>query len=315
MTGHERNTPMGELVPSTTGIVRSGGARDDLLTQYLSEIRRHPLLSPEEERQVALRYHETGDREAARQLVTSNLRLVIKIAFQYHRQWANVLDLIQEGNVGLVEALSRYDPYREIRFSSYAQYWIRAMILRFLLDNFRLVRLGSTRAGRKLFFQLSKERDRLIAEGIDPTEARLAERLGVSTREIQLVDQHMRAPALSLHAPAGEDEEGRSLAEIVPETVPNNPETNAARHEITARVGAKLTAFAATIHDDRERIIWERRLLTADPESLSTLGEEFGVSKERVRQVEARLKKRLKAFLEAELGEEIGFEFAPPDDA
>merc|ERR1711977_701084 len=97
---------------------------------------RYPLLSKEEERAYAVRYSETGDREAAERLVTSNLRLVIKIAFQYHRNWANVLDLIQEGNMGLVEALSRFDPAREIRFSSYAQYWIRAMILRFLLDNY-----------------------------------------------------------------------------------------------------------------------------------------------------------------------------------
>jgi RNA polymerase sigma-32 factor len=116
---------------STAPAARS---RDDLLASYLAEVRRYPIMSAEEERAVAVRYVETGDREAAQKLVTSNLRLVIKIAFQYHRQWANVLDLIQEGNVGLVEALSRYDPYREIRFSSYAQYWIRAMILRFLLS-------------------------------------------------------------------------------------------------------------------------------------------------------------------------------------
>jgi RNA polymerase sigma-32 factor len=306
----------GSLVAAAPRALRAssgGGGGDDLLAHYLSEVRRYPLLSPEQEREVAVRYHETGDPDAARTLVTANLRLVIKIAFQYHRQWANVLDLIQEGNVGLVEALSRYDPYREIRFSSYAQYWIRAMILRFLLDNFRLVRLGSTRAGRKLFFQLSKERDRLLAEGIDPTEARLAERLGVSAKEIQLVDQHMRAPALSLHAPAGDDEEGRTLAEIVPETHPQDPEVAAARSELSAKVGAQLDRFAATLEDERERIIWERRLLATDPESLSTLGDEFGVSKERVRQVEARLKKRLKAFLEAELGSEIGFEFQTPE--
>ena len=158
--------------------VRSG-SKKDLLSYYLSEVRKYPLLTREEEKEAAIKFVEEGDAQAAERLVTANLRLVIKIAFQYHRQWANVLDLIQEGNVGLVEALSRYDPYREIRFSSYAQYWIRAMILRFLLDNFRLVRLGSTRAGRKLFFQLQKERDRLMAEGINPTHKVLAERLGV----------------------------------------------------------------------------------------------------------------------------------------
>lgn len=302
-----------EIVPSSSRSPAASG-RDDILASYLAEVRRYPLLTPEQEREVAVRYHETGDAEAARTLVTSNLRLVIKIAFQYHRQWANVLDLIQEGNVGLVEALSRYDPYREIRFSSYAQYWIRAMILRFLLDNFRLVRLGSTRAGRKLFFQLQKERDRLIAEGIDPTEARLAERLGVPAKEIQAVDQHMRAPALSFHAPAGDEEDGRTLAEVVPDTHPKNPETNAARNELGGIMHDALTEFASTLTDNRERVIWERRLLAVDPASLSDLGEEFGVSKERVRQVEARLKKRLKAFLEERLGDEVDFEFQVPED-
>lgn len=310
MADDDRN----DLVPRTPSVPRAGGGKDDLLAAYYAEVRRYPILSAEEEKEVAIRYVETGDREAAQKLVTSNLRLVIKIAFQYHRQWANVLDLIQEGNVGLVEALSRYDPYREIRFSSYAQYWIRAMILRFLLDNFRLVRLGSTRAGRKLFFQLQKERDRLIEEGIDPTESRLAERLGVAPAEIRAVDQHMRAPALSLHAPTGEDEEGRTLAEIVPEGVPNNPEDSAGRNELGSMIKGHLDTFAETITDPRERLIWERRMVAPEPESLSTLGDEFAVSKERVRQIEARMRKRLKAFLEERLGDEIAFEFDVPDE-
>lgn len=289
---------------------RSAKSAKDLLSYYLAEVRRYPLMTAEEEKAVAVRFATTGDREAAERLVTSNLRLVIKIAFQYHRQWANVLDLIQEGNVGLVEALSRYDPSREIRFSSYAQYWIRAMILRFLLDNFRLVRLGSTRAGRKLFFQLQKERDRLMQEGVQPSSKLIAERLGVSEMEVDAVDQHMRAPAMSLHAPAGDDPEGRTLSEVVPEGTPQDPEDQAGRHELDALVREKLAAFAAEhVKDDRERVIWETRMVAAEPISLSELGERFDVSKERIRQVEARLRKKLKAYLEQELGDEIDFEF------
>ncbi len=298
------------LAAPPRSVTRSG----DLLAYYLAEVRRYPLLDPEQERKYAVAFYEHGDREAAERLVTANLRLVIKIAFQYHRQWANVLDLIQEGNVGLVEALRRYDPYREIRFSSYAQYWIRAMILRFLLDNFRLVRLGSTRAGRKLFFQLQKERDRLVQEGLSPSPKMLAERLGVAESEVNAVDQHMRAPALSLHGPAGEDEGGRTLAEVVPEKGTVDPETSAASHELGAIVKEKLETFALTLQDDREREIWVRRMVAGDPVSLSDLGDEFGVSKERIRQVEARIKKRLKAYLEEELGEEIAFEFQVPGD-
>lgn len=284
------------------------GSKKDLLSHYLAEVRQYPLLTREEEKEVAIRFVETGDPEAAERLVTANLRLVIKIAFQYHRQWANVLDLIQEGNVGLVEALSRYDPYREIRFSSYAQYWIRAMILRFLLDNFRLVRLGSTRAGRKLFFQLKKERERLIEEGKSATPEELAERLGVKPQDVADVDQHLRAPALSLHAPAGDEQDGRTLSEVVPEKTPNNPEVNAARSEFGGLVQEKLAAFAATLDNERDQTIWEKRMVATDPESLSALGEQFGVSKERIRQLEARMKKRLKAYLESELGDAIEFE-------
>ena len=306
-----REVPTGLTVlrPPPRGLSRS----TDLLSYYLGEVRRYPLLEPEEERKNAIAHYEHGNAQAAERLVTANLRLVIKIAFQYHRQWANVLDLIQEGNVGLVEALRRYDPYREIRFSSYAQYWIRAMILRFLLDNFRIVRLGSTRAGRKLFFQLQKERDRLVQAGISPSPKLLAERLGVAESEVNAVDQHMRAPALSLHGPAGDDESGRTLAEVVPEKGLVDPETQAASSELGAIVKTKLAAFAATLQTDREKEIWVRRMVAADPISLSELGDEFGVSKERIRQVEARIKKRLKEYLEDELGDEIAFEFQVPD--
>ncbi|MBN2800166.1 MAG: sigma-70 family RNA polymerase sigma factor [Deltaproteobacteria bacterium] len=285
----------------------------DLLSYYLAQVRRYPLLTQEEEKDAAVRWQEDADPAAAELLVTSNLRLVIKIAFQYHRQWANVLDLIQEGNVGLVKALSRYDPYREIRFSSYAQYWIRAMIMRFLLDNHRMVRLGSTRAGRKLFFQLQKERDRLIREGITPTTKLLAEAIGVDESEVDLVDQHLRAPALSLDSPTGEDD-GRPLSEILPAQDGRNPESEAANQELGGIIQVKLAEFAATLKNERERTIWERRLIAQDPVSLAVLGDEYGISKERIRQVEARIKKRLKAFLEEELGDEIGFEFDSPGE-
>jgi RNA polymerase sigma-32 factor len=280
----------------------------DLLTQYLSEIRRYSLLDPEEERKVAQSYFENGDPKAAERLVTANLRLVVKIAFQYHRQWANVLDLIQEGNVGLVEALSRYDPYRGIRFSSYAQYWIRAMILRFLMDNFRLVRLGSTRNGRKLFFQLQKERERMLREGLTPNTQNLAARLEVPESEIIAVDQHLRAPAVSLYTPIG-GEEGRPLSEVVADTETANPEVSIADGQVSELLQSKLRAFELTLEDEREQAIWRERLMAPEPASLSDLGDRYDVSKERIRQIEVRIKRRLKAYLQAELGEELNFEF------
>lgn len=306
--------PVPKSLPAVKPPPKGITSKSDLLSYYLAQVRRYPLLTPEQEKEYAIRYRENGDQDAAEALVTANLRLVIKIAFQYHRQWANVLDLIQEGNVGLVEALSRYDPYREIRFSSYAQYWIRAMILRFLLDNFRLVRLGSTRAGRKLFFQLQKERERLIQEGVDPTHKVLAERLGVKESEVDAVDMHMRAPALSLHGPAGDDQDGRTLAEVVPEKDGINPEAEAGRNELGAMIRDRLDTFAASLADDRERTIWKERMVAVNQKPLSELGTEFGVSKERIRQVEARIRKRLRAYLEKEFGDEIDFEFNVGDE-
>lgn len=287
--------------------------RDDLLSQYLAEVRRYPLLDPEEEKKLAVRYVETGDTIAAQRLVTANLRLVVKLAFQYHRQWSNVLDLIQEGNVGLVEALSRYDPYRGIRFSSYAQYWIRAMILRFLMDNYRMVRLGSTRHGRKLFFQLQKERERLVKEGVQPSTKALAEALDVPEEEVINVERHLSAPALSLHAPVG-SAEGRPLSEIVEDHDHRDPEETFASGELGGVVKEKLREFSATLTDERELAIWTRRLTAADPASLSDLGEEFNVSKERIRQVESRIKRRLKEYLVEHMGDEIDFEFEVPED-
>lgn len=301
--------PLLPALSPSSGVSR----RDDLLSSYLAEVRRHPLLDPEEEHKLAVRYAETGDPLAAQRLVTANLRLVVKLAFQYHRQWSNVLDLIQEGNVGLVEALSRYDPYRGIRFSSYAQYWIRAMILRFLMDNYRLVRLGSTRHGRKLFFQLQKERERLMREGVAPSTRALAEALDVPEEEVVNVERHLSAPALSLHSPVG-SAEGRPLSEIVQDEDHQDPEAAFASGELGGVVQEKLAAFAETLTDERERAIWERRLVAADPASLSDLGDAFGVSKERIRQVESRIKRRLKEFLIDEMGDEIDFEFEVPED-
>jgi len=316
----EEGNPVGPSAsPSGTSLVpavprsREVSRSDDLLSAYLAEVRRYPLLDPEEERKLAIRYVDTGDQVAAQRLVTANLRLVVKLAFQYHRQWSNVLDLIQEGNVGLVEALSRYDPYRGIRFSSYAQYWIRAMILRFLMDNYRLVRLGSTRHGRKLFFQLEKERNRLVREGVQPSTLALAHALDVPEEEVINVERHLSAPALSLHAPVG-NAEGRPLADIVEDDEHQSPESAVASSELGGIVREKLAAFAETLTDERERAIWEERLVAAEQASLAELGERFGVSKERIRQVESRIRRRLKEFLTDEMGDEIDFEFEVPAD-
>src|SRR5918996_4129048 len=173
----------------------------DPLQRYLAEIRRFALLSREEEHRLAVRYKEYGDIQAAYKLVTANLRLVVMIAREYQRAFKNLLDLIQEGNVGLMEAVRNFDPYRGVRFPSYAVWWIRAYILRYIMNNWRMVKIGTTQAQRKLFFNLQKEKERLETEGFTPGPRLLAQHLGVKEEEVVEMEQRMSARDLSLDTP------------------------------------------------------------------------------------------------------------------
>jgi RNA polymerase sigma-32 factor len=284
-------------------------AKADGFSVYLSEIRRYPLLTREQELDAARRYYEDGDTEAARTLVTGNLRLVVKIAQEYRRAWVNVMDLIQEGNIGLAEAVKRYDPYRGVRFSSFARYWIRALILQFILKNFRLVSFANTRAGRKLFFRLEKERNKLMHEFGEATIPALAERLDVSEDDV-VAATILRQSPLSLSAPQRAGDDGsRTLGETIPDTRPD-VEAEVVQSTLMETVDGKMQAFAAALTDERERAIWAERLVAEDPLSLAAFGKRFGVSRERVRQIEARLKGRLRDFLTSELGESLVLDFA-----
>ena len=180
----------------------------DALAAYMAELRKYPPISREEEHELAVRWTEQGDREAARRLVLANLRLVVKIAMEYRRAWTNVLDLIQDGNVGLLEAVQRYDPYQGVKLSTYAVYWIRAYILQYILDNFRIVRLGTTRAQRKLFWRLNKEKRELERQGFEVEPRLIAERLDVSEAEVEDMDMRLRESDLSLNMPSRRDEPG-----------------------------------------------------------------------------------------------------------
>jgi len=283
--------------------------RASALDQFLAEVGRYPVLSPEEERQLTLDYWERQDPSAARRLVVHNLRLVVKMAYKYRRAWANVLDLIQEGNVGLVEAVRRFDPFKGAKFSTYATFWIRAYMLRYLLEHSRMVRLSRTRVGRKLFFQLSKERAKLQAQGIDPGPKLLAERLGVDQGELEDVVRHMDQAEVRLDAPLGDEGGGGTVLDALA-TESASPEAEAYRREISSDISKALDAFAATLTDPREKEAWEQHLMSEDPTSLSELGQKFGVTKQRMGQIVAGLRKRLREHLIASLGPdvELGFQ-------
>ncbi|MFO7177888.1 MAG: RNA polymerase factor sigma-32 [Pseudomonadota bacterium] len=280
-------------------------ARVDALQVYMREVQRHPLLSPEEEHALAVRYHETGDVQAAARLVTANLRLVVKIAYEYRRAYKNMMDLIQEGNIGLMQAVKRYDPYRGVKLSSYAAWWIRAYMLRFILNNWRLVKIGTTQAQRKLFFNLSKEKAKLAAMGIEPTHAEIARRLNVDEAEVIEMDRRLSRADASLDAPVGDTEEkATTRLELLP-ALETSPDRLAENAELGEMLRERLEEFRKTL-TGKDVAIFEKRLIADEPLTLQELGNEFGVSRERVRQLEARLTSRLREFLKQSLGDAVG---------
>jgi RNA polymerase sigma-32 factor len=286
----------------------AGGSieRFDALSAYLREVQRHPLLTPEETQKLAESFVAKQDAATAAKLVTANLRLVVKIAYEYRRAYRNIMDLIQEGNIGLMQAVKRYDPYRGVKLSSYAAWWIRAYILRFILNNWRLVKLGTTQAQRKLFFNLRKKRAELQALGIDPTNAEVAKQLNVPESEVAEMDVRLQASEKSLDAPIG-DGEGRATAKI--DTMPSlveGPEALMADSELAGLLKEKLASFRETLAGkDKELAIFDERLVSDEPLTLQELGDRFGISRERVRQLEQRLTGRLREYLRESMGDAV----------
>ncbi|MGO9607552.1 MAG: RNA polymerase sigma factor RpoD/SigA [Candidatus Binataceae bacterium] len=266
----------------------------DPLSRYLADIRRFSLLTREEETEIAKRYHRDHDAADAYRLVTANLRLVVKIALEFARASKNVLDLIQEGNVGLMEAVKNFDPYRGIRFPSYAVWWVRAYIYRYLINNWRLVKIGTTQAQRKLFFNLRKETERLEAQGFRAEPKLIAQRMGVKESEVREMQDRMAQSEVSLDQPAGQTED-TTLMDVLPDDS-SNPEEATAAGEWRNFAHERVEEFASTLKD-KELDIFNSRLLTDEPATLQEIGERFGISRERVRQIETRLKNRLRDFI------------------
>ncbi len=272
----------------------------DPLQRYLAEIRRYPLLTREEEHELAVRFQRDRDVDAAYRLVTGNLRLVVMIAREYQRSFRALLDLIQEGNIGLMEAVKNFDPYRGVRFPSYAVWWIRAYIIRYVMNNWRLVKLGTTQAQRKLFFNLQKEKDKLEAEGFTAGPKLLAQRLDVKEKEVVEMEQRLGGSDLSVDMPLHEGEESTLLDVLKSGTA--TAEDQVAEAEYRQRLGEKIREFGATLRD-KDRVIFDERLLSEEPLTLQEIGDKYGISRERVRQIESRLKRRLKDFLDAEFSD------------
>ena len=281
----------------------------------MAEISRHSVLDREAEHALAVRYHETGDVDAAYKLVASNLRLVVKIANEYRRSAFHLLDLVQEGNMGLMQAVKKYDPFKGVKLSSYAAWWIRAYIIRFIMDNWRMVKLGTTQAQRKLFFNLAKEREKLLARGIEPTPRLLAKNLAVEERDVEEMTARMGSEDVSLDAPAhGDDEEPRQTRLDRYTNREPGPDETLGNEELKRIFREKLDAFAARLADEKERYIFEHRLLPRDgeePVTLQQIGDKFKLTRERARQIEAKMVKRLRDELRDEIPD---FEFMTPPE-
>lgn len=283
-------------------------AQTDPLTAYLARLNYIEPLPAEEQQALAERYVNDGDITAAKMLILTNLRLVVKLAREYQRRWTNLLDLIQEGNVGLAEAVTRYDPYRGVKFTSYAQYWIRAMILNYLMNHLHPVKIGSSRAGRKLFYNLKKARRALIKQGhSNPSPQLIADYLDVDVKEVVRVAAQLDAPPVFLDAQAPGHEK-TTVGELL-ESEAINPEEAASESEFALRLREVIKAFGEQLDSDRERAIWEHRMIAEDPMSLVDLGDKWGVSKERIRQVEVQIRNNFRKFLIEQLGDQVEMDF------
>ncbi len=304
----ESPTEVSDLAGST-GSDTTELVPQDALGRYFVEVGKHPLLTGEEERELATLVHDNKDPAAAEKLVLSNLRLVVKIAMEYRRVWANLLDLIQEGNVGLLQGVKRFDPYRGVKLSSYASYWIRAYILKYLIDNIRMVRVGSSRAERKLFFRLNKAKRELRQAGFEPEPLLLAQKIGVKAHEVVDMEHRLSHGDLSLDAPIRRDEgDSAAMGDFIPSESPAADDL-VADANMRETFHVQVDCFEEDL-DARERRILRERILAEDPKTLQELGDEFELTRERVRQIEKKIVARLSDYLHENLPD---FELWAPD--
>jgi len=297
----KRLTKKDFMIPASKARASSSKAlvKSDPIQSYLNEINRYKLLTREQEVELGKRIQEEGDQEAAYIMTTSNLRLVVKIALEFQRIWMqNLLDLIQEGNIGLVQAVKKFNPYKNVKFSYYASFWIKAYILKFIMDNWRMVKIGTTQGQRKLFFRLKKEKQRLIEQGFDPKPKLLSERLGVSEKEVVDMDQRLANWDLSLDEPLKNDSNTERIEFINVES--DSSEDQMAKKEIEDILHTKVKAFKKTLNE-RELDIFERRIFSDTPETLQEIGEIYSISRERVRQIENNILKKMKTYFKKDM--------------
>jgi RNA polymerase sigma-32 factor len=273
------------------GSKEKGLVTTNALQKYLAELRRYSLMTREEEKEVAIRAYEERDIDARNRLVTSNLRLVVKIAMEYRRAYSQILDLIQEGNAGLVQAVNRFNPYRGVKLSTYSAWWIRAYILKFLMDNKSLVRMGTTDAQRKLFFRLRGEAEKLYALTQKFDANLLAEKIGVQPQDVVEMQQRLTKNDVSLDTPVGEDNDTRQVDLLFSDS--EEADVTYEREQLL-KILRKEVSFIEKELNERDAYIFHNRIMSDEPITLQDVGDKYGITRERARQLEARVIKKIK---------------------
>jgi len=255
----------------------------DPLTEYLHEVSKHSLMTREEEREMAQRVRTEGDKNAGQRMVLANLRLVVKIAFDY-RSHLDLLDLIQEGNMGLVHAVGKYDPERGTRFSTYASFWIRAYMLKYLMNSWSVVKIGTKDSQRRLFYSLAREKEKLEKSGIIPSTEVLADNLKVSSADIEDMEQRLHHGDVSLEAPQHGD--GDPLMDTIGSG--EDIEETLIEKDYTEMLHGRLGDFKKRLNE-KECFILDNRIVAEDPLTLREIGEHFNTSRESIRQIQAKI--------------------------
>ena len=271
----------------------------DPLKKYLSEVSKYPVLTREEELEISTRVFKEKDKAAAQKLAISNLKLVVKISLEYYNTYLNILDLIQEGNVGLLHAVKKYNPYKGTKFSTYASFWIRAYILKYIMDSWSLVKVGTTQGQRKLFYRLNKEKQKLEALGVYPAPKLLASTLDVKEEEVEDMEKRLAYTDISLEAPV-HDESDDTIMDMMKSG--ENVEEVVAEKEKSEIIAKKVTEFKKTLND-KELYIFEQRIMAEESSTLQEIGARFNISRERVRQIENRVLKKFKERFKGEIAD------------
>jgi len=267
------------------------------LRAYLSELRKYPVLSPEDEHEVALKVYEKKDISAVERLTVSNLGLVVKIAMSYYNTYVNILDLIQEGNVGILHAVKKYNPYKGTKFSTYAQFWIRSYILQYIMNSWSLVKVGTTQSQRKLFYRLNKEKRRLESIGIYPAPKILANSLQVKEEEVVEMDLRLNYNDVCLGSPVNE-EGAETIIDLL--TSDEDVEHTVIEKESQGLLEEKIKTLKIQLNE-KEVCILNRRIMADTPETLEEIGARFSISRERVRQIEQEVLNKAKATFNGDI--------------